>query len=492
MKKEKMAHLLLLIIGGMFLLSAAFQNNLWFDETYSVALVRQPFTQMFTYGLADVHPMLYYFLLKIYSIFAGTSIIALRIFSVIGAQLLAMLGYTHIRKDFGNKTGFWFSFMIFATATIFRYAAEIRMYTWLPLFVTLSAIYAYRFFKKTKEKTFPVKEMVLLSIFGLCAAYTHYFGLIAVCVINAMLFIALFIKKHKKPAFIITSAVQILLYIPGIYFLFKQMQTVNKGFWIHIQYPDVIWETLSFFFLGDTPDQSAAFTTTDTVKTCFFILSAILFICCIVRLIQKRATAAILSLSVFFAVTAIALIASQILPTQIYYVRYSLACAGLFAFAFAVAISEFQLRFIKPVFALLLICLTVFRAVPFYQTVYSAENNVPEKYLKSRYNQQDVILTNSMDIASVLAVKNPDLKIYYCTRGKEYTLSDAYKIYQPTITFIDTPDQLPEVSGNILIADGWGEDLSQTQIPGYVSTEKVTFKTPYHTLHYTFSLLIKN
>ena len=110
MKKTKYLHIAIIILGIIFITIPVFHNNLWFDESYSVGMAAHNFGDIWNIGGNDVHPVLYYWILSIIGSITGGSIIAYRIFSLICIALLSILGYTHIRKDFGEKTGLLFSF----------------------------------------------------------------------------------------------------------------------------------------------------------------------------------------------------------------------------------------------------------------------------------------------------------------------------------------------------------------------------------------------
>ena len=45
-KKENILHIALIILGTIFLLIPAFHNNIWFDESYSVAIVNHSFSEI--------------------------------------------------------------------------------------------------------------------------------------------------------------------------------------------------------------------------------------------------------------------------------------------------------------------------------------------------------------------------------------------------------------------------------------------------------------
>ena len=148
----KQKHIAIIIIGIIFISLGAFHKNLWFDECYSVGLARHTLKDIWTIGGNDVHPILYYWMLRMVYLLTNGSIIAYRIFSVIPIAIMIILGYTHIKKDFGEKTGFIFSFLSAFLPTMAQYAIEIRMYSWAILAVTILAIYAYRLLKADSTK----------------------------------------------------------------------------------------------------------------------------------------------------------------------------------------------------------------------------------------------------------------------------------------------------------------------------------------------------
>ena len=125
----KYLHIAIIILGILFVSLSIFHTNLWFDESYSVAIVRHSFSEIWQITGNDVHPPLYYFCLHLLYLVFGNNIIVYRIFGVLTIALLGLLGYTHIRKDFGEKTGFLFSFLALFLPLTTQYTAEIRMYS---------------------------------------------------------------------------------------------------------------------------------------------------------------------------------------------------------------------------------------------------------------------------------------------------------------------------------------------------------------------------
>lgn len=571
-KQLRTAHLLLLCIGGVFLLSCTLHQNLWFDETYSVALARTDFSGLIQYASADVHPLFYYILLKLWSVIAGTSILSLRLFSVVGAQALAVLGITHIRRDFGARTGFWYSFIIYALPAVVRYAGEIRMYTWLPFFATLTAIYAYRLYQTQKPK-----DYILFVLMSLCTAYTHYFGLVFVCLVNALLFFSILLGRKKKRFYLLAALLQLICYIPGFLILQQQLQSVKTGYWIEIQYPQVLFDTLAFFFFGDTPDQNTIFPVLQNQRVFCTIFGGIVFVAVFAGLIgllihrktskrtpnfakvspattpssdttthssdsaqpldcaktpdltsrsgmhtqdfdtsanfaasgtdtpsahaasrsaannpnqtlpqteqplpinnkqtsqqhkDKKRTAPLIPILFAFGlcilVVAAGLIASAMMEkSNVYYVRYILVFAGLFAFVLASLLSRIRFSGIRFASAIVLVILLIIRTVPLYQTVYDPKNAALDQFVEQNITANDLVIGADIEQVSIYAEKFSDRKIYLCTQDQWYGENHfiAFSAYHPQMEFAKNIKDLPVQPGQtVWVLDD--EQLSLTQ-----------------------------
>ena len=187
----KQWHIAVIIVGIIFISLGAFHTNTWFDENYSVGLAGHTLSEVWTIGGNDVHPVLYYWCLRIVCLLTGGSIIAYKIFSIIPKAIMIILGYTHIRKDFGEKTGFIFSFLSAFLPVMALYAIEVRMYSLAILTVTLVAIYAYRLAKEDNTKNW-----IIFGLSSLASIYLHYYGLMAAGLINVALLVYLIMKKR--------------------------------------------------------------------------------------------------------------------------------------------------------------------------------------------------------------------------------------------------------------------------------------------------------
>ena len=74
----KTLHMIIMTIGTIFIFLSVFHTNIWFDEAYSVGMANQTLVDIWKIGGNDVHPVLYYWMLRIVNLLTNGSIIAYR------------------------------------------------------------------------------------------------------------------------------------------------------------------------------------------------------------------------------------------------------------------------------------------------------------------------------------------------------------------------------------------------------------------------------
>ena len=278
-------HILLLVAGAAFLLTDAFHGNVWFDESYSVGIANHSFADIWYYSSGDVHPVLIYWALHVLNLVFGQNITIYRLFTVAGAIAMAVLGYTHVRRDHGWATGVLFSFFALFTPYISLMAVEIRMYSWATFAVMLCFIYAMRIIG-TQLATPPARIAeaarglkcwagtprrwwIACFASSLACAYLHYFGAMSAFMINVVLLFALGARawRHRKRGphplpdqavragaplrvLIIGCIVQVALYLPWIITaVTSQMGVVGGTYWAKIVFPTTYIELATYAFL---------------------------------------------------------------------------------------------------------------------------------------------------------------------------------------------------------------------------------------------------
>ena len=91
MKKNQIIHIAVIALGIIFLSLCAFHTTLWFDESYSVAIAKHGFSDLWNITGHDVHPALYYWALHIIYMIFGNNVIAFRLFSVLATIILGII-----------------------------------------------------------------------------------------------------------------------------------------------------------------------------------------------------------------------------------------------------------------------------------------------------------------------------------------------------------------------------------------------------------------
>src|SRR3989338_10143512 len=92
-----------LILGTLLRLYNNISVALWHDEAFSALYLRYPWGEMMHRIGLDVHPPLYYLVLRVWSYFAGASLWSLRLVSIFFAVLTIWSAYIFVKAAFHNK-----------------------------------------------------------------------------------------------------------------------------------------------------------------------------------------------------------------------------------------------------------------------------------------------------------------------------------------------------------------------------------------------------
>lgn len=472
------AHIVLLVIGTAIFTLFAFNKNIWFDEAYTIGLVRHGVADIFKLHIYDVHPFLYYFLLKIFTFVFGSSLLSMRLFSVIGAVMLSLLGLTHIRRDFGEKVGFWFSFFSVFCASTLYYAEQIRMYSWATFFVALAGIYAYRLGKNDG-----IKNSALFVLFSVCAAYTHYFALFAVAAVNIVLLVH---KIRQKQLFrwFATAALQIVLYIPGALIFLKQA-TAGGASWIKLSFPENVFDTLAYPFLGEKlidilGKGSVAYYAVGSALVAVFLAAVLLlFFRCHSLLCEKPFR---FSAEIIFGVIAFSVLVSLFRP--IYYERYTVVLYGFLFFLFARAVSEAK-AWTRIAAAVLTVAVFAVQVHRISTKCFDETSGKVETLLENKLQRGDIVVSSSIDIYC-FSVFSENCDFYFYNKG-EWNVENAYRAFgDNTVVIRDL--NIPEITENVesvwVLNDKNVRDFLIAN--GFCEKERVSERSSYRKEKYTF------
>lgn len=479
MKKIKNIHIAIIIAGIIFNCLSIFHPNLWFDEAYSVGIANKSFVDIWTIGGNDVHPVLYYWILHIIYIIAKAigigmngTIVAYRIFSAVCISLLGILGFTHIRKDFGERVGAFFSFFSYFLPVICIYAAEVRMYSLAILLVTILAIYAYRLFKDENS----IKNWFIFGITSLACIYVHYYGLMAAGIINCVL-LFWFVKEKKTKSIIkllVSGVIQLAAYIPWIMYFMKQLKNVSGGFWIGFEFPKTIFELIGTQFSGNLEEVIG------------FIFAIIIYAYIIYKIVRAKKSLknnktskdeklndsvkseldsskldifAIISISIYFSVILAAILITAVMKTSILYYRYLFVITGLFIFFISYFVAKEKNKFIVGAICIITILLGIWSNTLQIKEAYDQSNMTPIAYLKENVQKDDIILFDQSNFGtgSVVSLYFTDNKqIYY--NPSNWGVEAAYEAFGKQLKIYITTDFLKECNGRIWIIDSDNSD----------------------------------
>ncbi len=497
---NKKIHIAIIMLGIIFIFISAFHADIWFDESYSVAIAKHNILDIWNITGNDVHPALYYWMLHFVYLIFGNNAMVFRLFSVLAIAILGILGYTHIRKDFGEKTGILFSFLTYFLPVMCTYSQEIRMYSWACLIVTLMSIYAYRLYRSIKENDNKKrKNLILFGIFSIASCYIHYYALVTACLENLLLLIYLVknVKKNKEEKkslinFLIVAVIQIILYIPWLIYLIGQIKHVGGGFWIVVGPINTTVEVLSFQFRRQL-DTIFEF----NIHTIISLISAIAMYIYIGYRIYKAKKEnddirpAILSGFIYVGVIAIMLLASIITP--ILFSRYLMVMTGLYIFTLAYMMQKEEKKIVTIIICGIILILGAWSNIENIKINYDSSNMKQIEYIKENIQKEDIIVYSNIGNGGVIAAFFPDNKQYFYN-GAHWDVEEAYKAYGPGMeTIYDYNEILKDYHGRIWLIDseymGLWDEFPKEEIT--ILKDAKRFDTKYQNYIYNIMLLEK-
>lgn len=201
---------------------------LWYDETFSVLVARLPLDRLIAATAGDVHPPLYYLLLKAWLAVWPSAPVELwaralsLLLSLVALRLwwLILWGMDAIPER--NKC---IAFMVACfTPGLLWFAVEARMYALLSLFVLAAWLCFVR------------ERPILAGLFLGLGALSHNVGLLYAIAVAAI-FIAY--RRARVAFWMVTAAagMALLVYTPWAAVTIRQIQQTGAGYWVWLPTP---------------------------------------------------------------------------------------------------------------------------------------------------------------------------------------------------------------------------------------------------------------
>ncbi|MDR2831100.1 MAG: glycosyltransferase family 39 protein [Methanobrevibacter sp.] len=268
----------LAIILLIVMVSLGLNNALSADEGYTFHLISMSFKDVVLSTAGDVHPPLYYIILKfIMDLFSpenSFNIIDGKLFSLVPLILLICFSLTKIKKDFGWLISGIFTFCIVTMPRMMFYSIEARMYSLSILFVTLSFYYCYMITKKPNKKNW-----IIFTLFSIFATYTHYYAMIAIGFIYLLLLYYYMLSKNRRliKTWILSAITTVLSYTPWIYLFISCSKYFATSQWIQPTIKDIL-PIIAFIFSPIKDIYEFKYLLNRSLATSFEIFGVLLFI----------------------------------------------------------------------------------------------------------------------------------------------------------------------------------------------------------------------
>lgn len=205
-------------------------KSLWFDETFSVFVSRQPFLDIPRLLSAyDAHPPLYYLLLHAWMRLFGSSETAIRVPSVTISLAVVLLTFLLARRLAGTGVGLLAGVLMAFSPFQVMAAREARMYPFLTAFI-LAASYALWVALERGRR----RHWIAYGACMLLGFYTHNFAFL-VAAAHALYVLRFHRKSPQLRAWALALAAAVILYLPWLPSVFPQLATLRS--WPNIRGP---------------------------------------------------------------------------------------------------------------------------------------------------------------------------------------------------------------------------------------------------------------
>jgi uncharacterized membrane protein len=338
------------------------QKNLWFDEVFSWNMSMDSFYLILVRTTNDIHPPLFYFILKIWNFLFGDSIFTMRLLSALCASLAIYFIYP-ICKRFMQPALCLLVIILYSVSPLnLFYSQEVRMSA-MNLLFNIGTVY---FFIKLLEDRYTLKEslkkpdLYFFLFFQSAALYTHYFSFFIL--VGEILFLIIQFRKNIKLyyTFILAYFLVFLTYIVWIPTLYEHI-TRGQSWRPKQNFFQVASEVLNYI-----KDSSLGlyyyYTNLNLINIITWILLGIILICIVSSFIKKQMSYEInypLLISLMLIVpVALAVIIS--FNQKIEFYRYLSILVPYIVICFVYALSKIKFKPIGLTIILLFAAINIF------------------------------------------------------------------------------------------------------------------------------------
>lgn len=414
----KILFLLSIVILGLMNVVLFIKPFMETDEWFTKGLVQLPASQVVTITGIDVHPPLYYLIvkapMKILSMMNMNYdlVFLVKFMSVVPFIILLIVCITKIRNDYGWLACGFFALSMGAMSGFFMAFLTARMYSWAILFLVLAFICVGDILKDSSYRSW-----ILLAIFSTLAAYTHYFAAISAVVMYMLLLIYIIAERKSRfgmsdvKKWVISTVIGILLYLPWVFTLMGQLSSVHEQYWIADPSLNTVLTSISYIFTSNE---------TFLLDVALAIVVLAIFVIVLARYARNKNrdnSYVLMGVSIYILTLAIALIVSYTFK-PILLERYLFPSIAVFWLAVSILIGEIDFKkYAMPIIIIFL----VFAAFSIVDQI----GSVDHEYAKTVETQH--FLDEINDNNTIVVFKGMQKYVRY---GKELDNTEQYNVFK--------------------------------------------------------------
>ncbi|MBP5088143.1 glycosyltransferase family 39 protein [Pseudomonas chlororaphis] len=202
---------------------------IWGDEGSSLLLSSYGLSELWVHAAHDVHPPLYFMLLRGWIALFGDGIFAIRSFSAWPGIVCVGLGVWLVAQIASRRAAILAGFLLALLPTAVRYSQEVRMYALLGVWLLGATIALVYWVRQPRRQRYLVYYSLLMS----AAFYTHYFT--ALCVLAHWAYLLLLrlqatppSRAIGQPGWWLANAAIVMLFAPWLPGLVDLLQHVDQ------------------------------------------------------------------------------------------------------------------------------------------------------------------------------------------------------------------------------------------------------------------------
>ncbi len=219
---------IVLLAFGLRLARLTFQP-LWWDEGWSLYFAASDVPTLLELTSVDIHPPLYYLLLRLWIGVAGSSVVSVRLFSVLIGTAAVPLLFVVGRRLLGRSGGLLAATLLALSPFHVYYSQEVRMYGLVALLGLGATYFALRW---VGGEGLAWGSLLGYTLLAAAALHTQYYSAFLLLGLNLALAIHWLRPRHAPPApgrralaWLAAQGAVLLLFIPWLWYAAERLAT---------------------------------------------------------------------------------------------------------------------------------------------------------------------------------------------------------------------------------------------------------------------------